>query len=285
MKKNIQLFIILAFILIPVLSFAHQPRLTESRFTTITEPEISKAYYAELVGEPDIYVINASSSFNLYVNILVPDIIGQNKDVSIVILKKEGVDVPLAVLNGLNFEWKKFFEPFGYDTYWMGPEYKAPVEAGKYEIKVSSSNNDSKYSLAVGEAEAFDFKESVNALILIPQIKNDFFNESSISFIFSPFGWGLILIMYILAFIFGFIFRFVTKKIAKSSTGKVRKNIGKYDRFTRLIISIVLLLWAITTSWNFIILFLSGYVMFEAIFSWCVLYSLLGKNTCPICSE
>lgn len=81
------------------------------------------------------------------------------------------------------------FEPFGYDTYWKGPEYKEKVEAGRYDIIVSSSNNDSKYSLAIGEAENFDFREIMNALDLVPEIKRDFFSESPISFIFSPFGW------------------------------------------------------------------------------------------------
>ncbi len=60
---------------------------------------------------------------------------------------------------------------------------------GNYEIRVSSQNNTSKYSLAVGEIEKFDFKETMNALSLVPKIKRDFFNESPVSFIASPFGW------------------------------------------------------------------------------------------------
>lgn len=81
------------------------------------------------------------------------------------------------------------FEPFGYDTYWKGPEYKVRVEAGIYDIIVSSKTNDGKYSLAIGEAENFDFREIMNALDLVPKIKRDFFDESPITFIFSPFGW------------------------------------------------------------------------------------------------
>jgi hypothetical protein len=66
------------------------------------------------------------------------------------------------------------FEPFGYDTYWKGPEYKVRVEAGIYDIIVSSKTNDGKYSLAIGEAENFDFREIMNALDLVPKIKRDF---------------------------------------------------------------------------------------------------------------
>ena len=68
--------LILLFLLIvstPVL--AHQPRITERAITSVVDPEVSKAYYAELSGEPHIYTINATGSFNLYVNILVPDIL------------------------------------------------------------------------------------------------------------------------------------------------------------------------------------------------------------------
>ncbi len=267
------------FVLAPSLASAHQPRITESRLTTVPDPEVSKAYYAELTGEPDVYVINAPASFDLYVGVLVPDILGQKKDVSAVVLK-DGTQI--AQLDGATFEWKQFFEEFGHDTYWQGPEYKARAEAGTYEIRVWSSNNDSKYSLAIGEIEKFDGKEGLNALTLIPQIKKNFFNESPIGFIFSPFGWGLIVIMYILAFIVGFIYRAILKKFARRSAHGAPKNIGKSDRLLRVAIGVGLLLWAITTTWNPILIFFSGFALFEAIFSWCGFYAAMGNNTCPV---
>lgn len=276
---SLALISLFVFILAPVSASAHQPRITENRLTVVPSPEVSKAYYAVLTGAPDVYTIDAAAPFDLYVNVLVPDIAGQKKDVSAVVLK-DGKQ--LAVLEGITFEWKKFFEPFGHDTYWQGPEYKARAEAGKYEIRVWSTNNDSKYSLAIGELEAFDMKEGMNALTLIPQIKKDFFNESPIGFILSPFGWGLILIMYILAFIVGFIYRAILKKFSKNSPRGVAKNIGKPDRLLRAVLGVALLLWTITTSWNPILIFLSGFCLFESIFSWCTFYQLIGKNTCPV---
>lgn len=283
--KKVQKIITLSFLalfLAPTLALAHQPRLTESRITEVPNPEISKAYYAKLLGEPDVYAINSSQPFNLYVNILVPDITGQKKDVSFVIVKDKNTTQPLAVLNGMNFEWKKFYEPFGADTYFMGPEYKTRAEAGTYEIRVSSPNNDSKYSLAIGEAEAFDFKETLNALTIIPKLKKNFFNESPFGFIVSPFGWGLVVLMYLLAFVFGLIYRVILKRLAKGTVRGVHKNIGKKDRLLRLAIGVVLLLWAMLTTWNPIVIFISGFCIFEALFSWCGLYAALGKNTCPI---
>lgn len=280
MKPSIKSSLILALILFsPTLVSAHQPRIVESNQTTVNEPEISKAYYHQLEGKADVYKLSSTEPFDLYVNVLVPDIEGQKKDVSAVILK-DGKE--LTTLEGTNFKWEKFFEEFGYDYYWKGPEYKARAEAGMYEIRVWSSSNDSKYSLAIGEIEAFDFKESLNALNLIPQLKKDFFNESPINFIFSPFGWGLILVMYFLGFMVGFGYRIILKKLAKNKVRRSSKNIGKSDRLLRFAIAIGLLLWAITTTWNPLLLFLSGFTLFEAIFSWCGLYAALGKATCPL---
>lgn len=277
--KVIPLILLALFILVPTFTSAHQPRIAESREILVPNPEISKAYYGKLSGEPDVYVIKANEPFDLYVNILVPDIADQKKDVSVVALK-DGAQI--ALLDGLNFEWKQFYEPFGADTYWMGPEYRARSEAGIYEIRVWSSNNDSKYSLAIGEIEAFDGKESLNALTVIPELKKDFFGKSPIGFIVSPFGWGLIVAMYLLAGIVGLLIRFLVKKLhSRPSTGSGQENIGRGDRLLRFAIGAGLLLWAITTTWSPILIFFSGFAIFEAIFSWCAIYQLMGKNTCP----
>ena len=163
----------------------------------------------------------------MYINILVPDILGQKKDISVKVIKDGDTQKPFALLDGSTFEWTQFFEPFGYDTYLMGPEYKGNVKAGKYDIIVSSSHSDIKYSLAIGEAEVFDFQEIMNALSLVPQIKRDFFDESPASFIFSPFGFGLIFIMFSLSFVFGFTYRWFLGKYAHNTLRKSENNIGR----------------------------------------------------------
>jgi len=281
-------FSLFAFFFIPALAFAHQPRITESRRTLVPDPEISKVYYGKLTGEPDVYTIVAREPFDLYVNVLVPDIAGQKKDVSAVVLK----DVPpgegtagsaqVAFLDGMNVEWQNFYEPFGADSYYRGPGYKARAEAGTYEIRVWSSNNDSKYSLAIGQREVFDFKEITNALTIIPELKKNYFEISPISFIKSPFGWGPIVIMYLLAGIVGLLYRAILKKFAKNSVRGATHNINQSGRLLRLAIGVGLLLWAITTTWSPVLLFFSGFALFEALFSWCGFYAAIGRNTCPV---
>jgi hypothetical protein len=280
--KKITIIALALFVFAPGFVLAHQPRINTQTETTVINPEISKAYYGQLTGNPHFYNIKAEVPFNLYVNILVPDIEGQKKDVSAAIVKNRNTEVPLAVLDGINFEWKKFWEPYGRNWYLQGPEYKAQAEAGEYIIVVWSSNNDSKYSLAIGETENFNATESISALNLIPQIKHNFFNESPINFILSPFGWGLILVMYLLAFAIGFIYKLLLRKFAKNPAHGATKNIGKKDRLIRALLGLILIVWAITTTWNPFLLFFSGFCFFEAIFSWCAVYSALGKNTCPI---
>jgi hypothetical protein len=278
MKKTLTILLTLTLFLIVAPASAHQPRIVESEATKVIDPEISKAYYSQLSGEPHTYTISEDKAFDLYVGILVPDVTDPQKDVTAEVFKGDEL---VKTLGGSKAEWTTFFEPFGQSSYWDGGEYKSRAEAGVYTVKVSSSNNDSKYSLAVGEIEAFDRKEGINALSVIPNLKRDFFEESSISFIKSPFGWGYILIMYILAFLFGFLYRAILKKFAKGKARRVHNNIGKYDKILRLVIWLGLLFWAITTSWSPWLLFFSGFTLFEALFSWCGLYAVLGKNTCP----
>ena len=285
MEKKIKtslVFIFLASLIVPLSALAHQPRIVGNGPVIVTEPEISKAYYGQLNGEPQSFTVSSDKPFHLYVNVLVPDIAGQKKDVSAMVIKDGNVQAPIATLDGVNYEWKKFFEPFGHDTYWMGPEYRADAGPGTYEIRVWSSGNDSKYSLAIGETEAFGFKEGLNALALIPQLKQNFFNESPANFILSPFGYGEIIVLYLLAAIFGFVYRAILKRFAKNTPRGLYKNIGKSDRVARAAIGAILIVLAITTSWNPIIIFLSGFCFFEAVFSWCGFYAAIGKNTCPI---
>ena len=263
----------------PALASAHQPRIVENEATQVIDPEISKAYYATLTGGPHTYTIDSPVDFNLYVSILVPDIKSADKS-TVAEISKAGVRV--ATVGGSDASWKSFFEPFGQSSYLDGGQFRARALAGVYTIVVRSENNDSKYSLAVGEIEAFDRAEGMNALSIIPELKRDFFEESPISFIKSPFGWGLIVVMYLLAGIVGLLYRAILKKFAKSSPRGVAKNIGTSDRLIRLVIGVGLLLWAITTTWSPILIFFSGFAFFEAIFSWCGFYAALGKNTCPV---
>ena len=61
----------------------------------------------------------------------------------------------------------------------------------------------------------------------------------------------------------------------------MRKNIGTTDRILRLVLAIILL--ALAWWWgSWILLAASLFTFYEAAASWCVLYQILGKNSCPL---
>ena len=78
---------------------------------------------------------------------------------------------------------------------------------------------------------------------------------------------GSLVIGRLFAFIVGFILRAILKKIAKDSLRGLGKYIGKHNRLLHVAIGVGLLVWAITTTWNPILLFFSGFVFFVTIFS------------------
>jgi hypothetical protein len=277
-KSLLKVFCILGGLCLSGSVQAHQPRIVQGPETVVVNPEISRAYYGTLTGEPHIYKIQSNRDFDLYVSILVPGVANPKKDVIVEIRKQ---DEAIAVIGGETADWKSFFEKFGQSTYWDGGEYKSRSQAGVYSVVVSSTNNDSRYSLAIGELEAFDVEEILNVLNVIPSLKRNFFDESPISFIKSPFGWGYILIVFVIAFIFGLLFRAVSKRLAKLPKSAAHRNIGSNDRIIKMVLSIGFLLWAITTSWHPVLLLFSGFALFEALFGWSGFYAAIGRNTRP----
>jgi hypothetical protein len=291
--RGLYLILLVLFIFIPGHASAHLPRLVQNvnDFVVINNPEVSQAFYGELQGIPVEYQIISDQEFRLYVGILVPDIPQARKDFSVEIYKVEhGVNETVALLDGTNFGWTPFFEHYARDHYLQGPEYKAinsingtdlkgqTVPAGDYRIRVFSPTCLGKYCLVVGDVEQFSLKDSLD-LLIIPQIKLHFFNESLSSVLLNYFGWGIILFFYLFAFIIGLLLREFFRIFFKETPRGLRKNIGITDRFIRAVIGSGLLVWAIMTYWNPVILIISGFFFFEALFSWSILYAFLGKIT------
>ncbi|MCX6815085.1 MAG: hypothetical protein NTY20_05560, partial [Candidatus Aenigmarchaeota archaeon] len=185
------LFIPLVFLLMLPLVSAHQPRLVmdlnihdENSSLLVPEPEVSKAYYGELAGKPDYYKIVLENTTQIYVGITVPDIPERRTDLSAELYTyQDTARTQVILLDGSKSEWKPFYEEFGGDWYLQGPETRENLSAGTYFIKVSSPSNRGKYSLAIGEEEAFPPDEIVNTYLVLPVIKQQFFGK--------PIGFSL----------------------------------------------------------------------------------------------
>jgi len=165
-------------------AYAHQPHMvTDTGVTRVDKPEVSKAFYAELFGKPAVYEITSPDSFELHVNILVPDEVGIPTDLSVTVTR--GSDT-LAVLEGPVYKWTRFYEPFGGDSYLKGPEQRLRVGPGTYVATVSRPGYKGRYVLAVGEREEFSRKDIARLFSVMPRIKRDFFGKAPIRALFDP---------------------------------------------------------------------------------------------------
>lgn len=176
------LFSVLLLLLFARSAYAHRPVIVKNRGTkeepvVVKEPEISWAYYGLLEGEPRYYKIVSSEPFDLYVNILVPDPEPEGEpqerhDMSFQIFKGENL---LYTGEGLDYEWHRFYEKYGKDHYYWGPEFDQRVEAGIYYVRIYNSNNRGKYSLAVGKIEKFNLFSIIGAIIKAKSLDRWFF--------------------------------------------------------------------------------------------------------------
>jgi len=265
--NNLIIVIVILFLILvswPLKVLAHQPRLVEMEKINVTEPEISKAYYGNLSGKPHIYTISTSSPIDLYVNVLVPFIEGPEKNVIVKIFKGEQL---MGILSPKKGNWKEFFEPFGHSMYWKGPEFKVRADAGKYKIHVQSTEKSIRYVLATGEIEAFDGPESLNAILLIPKLKKDFFEESPISFILSPLGWGYVLLLQLLVILTGFVISKILNISRIKFQTKYFQSSAKNIIICGVFFWVTILFFAIQTSWHPLLIMMSGLALFIALIS------------------
>ena len=113
---------------------AHQPKLINYSPSIdnphqVIDPEISKAYYAKLNGEPHYYIINSKEEFLFYTGILTPKVEDDHLWLSIAVysINEKNNKILKFFADGQNFEWEAWYEPYARDWYWKGPEIGAEV--------------------------------------------------------------------------------------------------------------------------------------------------------------
>ena len=240
-------------------AYAHQPVVVDSETTEVVEPEISKAYYGVLSGAAHTYVITSDIEFDLYVGVLVPDSETPKRDVKAEIFRDDEL---LETLGGVDAEWVTFYEPFGQNTYWDAGEYRLRAAPGVYSIRISSPDNASKYSLAIGEIEFFDLEDRANALAVLPGIQQEFFGSSAVELVGTRYGLMNLIVIYSAALLAALLYRLILRRPLVRLIGGTPRRISK--RF-RVAAAVALLAVAITTTWSPLLLFASGVLLFEAL--------------------
>jgi hypothetical protein len=239
---------------------AHQPVVVEDETTEVSDPEISKAYYATLTGAPQRYQIDSPVAFDLYVGILVPDDGSPVKDVTAEVFRGDEL---LVRLGGVEAAWSTFYEPFGGNTYWDGGEYRLRAAPGVYTVVVSSPDNTSSYSLAIGEIEFFDWEARVNALVALPGIQQEFFGLSPLSLLGTPYGLINLVAISGVALVAVLLYRRLFRRhVIRLLEGKP----WRIGRVPQIAVGVALFVVAISSSWSPLLLFASGLFVFGALF-------------------
>ena len=171
-------------------SIAHKPVMNENSSYPadapyeIEEPEISKAIYSTLTGEPHFYRIESETDFNFYAGILAAKI-GEctlEEKFSFEVLDSDFH--PLFMADGENFEWTPWYEEYGKQWYWNGPEVgknflsDRVFKAGTYYIRVFNNSNTGQYIIAVGDIEKFSFTDIVGLIFSMGKIEDEFWDAS-----------------------------------------------------------------------------------------------------------
>jgi hypothetical protein len=137
----------------------------------------------------------------------VPDIPGADTDYKIEISREGEI---IKVLDGAQHEWTPFYEEFAGDNYYSGPEHTQEVQAGTYNLEVSSSDNRGKYVLVVGQKEEFPINEFVNTIVTLPRLKQ-YFGKPAYTAYFNLIGVSLLVIIGVIAGL-GFVGYKIVKK-------------------------------------------------------------------------
>ncbi|WP_420857468.1 hypothetical protein [Marivivens marinus] len=143
---------------VPVLDI--DPKTADAPYV-IDDAEHSKAIYAILDGDADYYRIEETEEFDFYVGITAAKLEGCDLQNT---FSFEVLDANMQVIDsrdGSSFDWWPWFEEFGEQWYWVGPEIGADFAsttrypAGTYYVRVFNEGNTGKYVLAVGDDERF----------------------------------------------------------------------------------------------------------------------------------
>lgn len=212
MKKFFCLVFVLGLLSIAGSASAHQPRIiygaqAPTGTVTISNPDISQAFYGELTGQPGKFSLNLKSPLKFYWNLLVPDLLGAREDFVAHLDGESVTGAPVeAVLDSQGKFWTKYYEPHGGDNYFKGPEATIDLPAGNYSLVVTNNGNQGKYVLAVGQAEAFPPSEIWNTILSLPSLKHDYFGQSIWRAYFNRVGQYLAVAALVLIFIFWLLF-------------------------------------------------------------------------------
>ena len=136
-----------------------------------------------IVHQTDVYEISSDNPFNFYAGLTVPKIddCTDFPRFSFAVLDQDFHLI--QELDGQNFQWWEWYEPYGKKWYWVGPEHGEDFkstkifDAGTYYVKVYNKDNKGNYVLAVGDIEKFTPLVIAKTIITLPRINRKFWDK------------------------------------------------------------------------------------------------------------
>lgn len=227
-KLALNFFVFLLLAAASAVQAAYLPYLEEGSVkVAVSRPEISQAHYGWLDGAPAIYSISSSKPFRLYLNLMSPQLSDARVDFSANIYKDGQL---MHSLNGVDFTWLAYYEPFASDYYLRGPEYDINAQPGNYLVEIYNSANRGDYVLSMGRSEDRSLGEFLRAMWVLPDIKEKFFGKNRWE-AYNGFGGlvagGLLVVLLVVIFLVTYeIRRLRLKKRLDKEDDEYKKNRG-----------------------------------------------------------
>jgi hypothetical protein len=119
----------------------------------IQSPGKAALYRRTLVGEPQAFqfdIVGAPSRVRF--QLFVPNEEQSKGDVSAALVNRDNPGTPVVTLDPSGAPWaERFYDSKAGLQFLAGPKTEQQLEAGQYEIRIWSSNNDSAYALGMGD--------------------------------------------------------------------------------------------------------------------------------------
>lgn len=280
-----RIILILLFLLFPMTSSAFSPRLVTEESVVILNPDVAQVFYDTLVGEARAYRMTRDDTWTLDLNLLVPASLNPSGKFDAVVVNESSGTVA-SILEAGSTPWQAYYDPLGASHYFRGPQLHQELPAGAYRIVITSDGNIGRYALSIGEIEKFSVTEIVNTVLLLPELRKNYFEVSPSTLIASPVMAVYAILIMLIGALFGVYLRRYPPQMRflRSNTRQQYKikNIDVIGRSLRIFIALILFAFAIFTTWNPLLFALSGLSLYQALSGWCVFFAFLGRSSCPI---
>ncbi len=189
---RVLLFVV--FFLVPSQLFAYvptfmQPKTVDDR-PIVSQTGVLYSFYGELQSFPHSFTVPLEEPSRLFVQIAIPDMVGSEKNKSLIIVKREQRGVSeVARIPFQDMQWTPMVDRSTGDSYLLGGSFDQQLEAGEYIIEVSTVENTGKYVLLVqkGDDAAVTERRGYFKTLADTYAVKRFFEKSPFAVLQSPF--------------------------------------------------------------------------------------------------